>query len=197
MVQLFLLVLKYLALGVLGVGTVMLVVAAIVNARKKRRIGYAYAGAALLCGALVLGLWNIDLVAAETSDREKAAEAFAQNFGFAPPEEVEDIRMKNVVVGDAFAHWMAFTYSPAVFDRIVAHDQPLNVALAQTRPFQDIVRDVFNKKNANRPEWAVSPDGRTKEIYFKVDFLDHVYSDYHLWVDSTQGIVHLHVSYFD
>lgn len=197
MIQLLLIVLKYLALGLFTVGTVMLILATINNARKRRRAGYVYAGAAVLCGVIAFGLWGVDLTAAETSDREEAADAFAQNFGFAPPPEVLEIKLKNVVVGDAFAQWMAFTYTPVVLDRIVAHDQPLTIALKQTRPFQDIVRDVYNGKNANRPDWAASPDGRAERIYFKTDFLDHSFSEYQLWVDSTQGMVHLHVSYFD
>lgn len=197
MIQLFLLVLQLLALGTFIVLTIMLCFASVVQARKRRRVAYLYVAGVIISAAAAFGIWSIDLSAAETTDREDAVDAFHENFGFTPPPSIEEIKLKNVRIYDATAHWMSFTYDPAVFQSILEHDQPLSEAKAGSRHFQDAVRDAYNIEDANRPEWVVSPEGRARRIFWKKDFLDHSFSEYYLWVDTTSNMTHLFVSYFD
>jgi hypothetical protein len=195
MIQLFLILIK-LALGVLLTGAaITFIVIAIMRWRKKRPY-YLFAGIAVAAALLAYGVWSYSLTSAESTDRAELVQAFHSNFGFDPPETVKEIKVKNVFIYDASGHWMAFTYDPEVFKRIVAHDQPLRTVAGGTAEFNHIVKDAY-LKNQNRPEWAVSPEGRTRKVLFKKDFLDHTFSEYYLWVDSTEAMVHLHVSYFD
>lgn len=195
MIQLFLILIK-LVLGVLLAATAITFTVIAVGRRRKKRPFYLFTGIAVVAALLAYGVWSYSLTSAESTDRAELVEAFHSNFGFYPPESVEEIKVKNIFIYDASGHWMAFTYDPVVFDRIMAHDQPLQIANAGTREFDAIIKDAY-LKNQNRPDWAVTPDGRTSKIFFKKDFLDHTFSEYYLWVDSTEATVHLHVSYFD
>ncbi|MBL7940034.1 MAG: hypothetical protein JNL43_11800 [Flavobacteriales bacterium] len=195
MFQLFLILIK-LVLGLLF--TAAAITCAVISVRRWRgkRPFYLLSGLAVLAALLAYGVWSYSLTSAESTDRTELVEAFHSNFGFYPPESVKEIKVKNVFIYDASGHWMAFTYDPAVFDRVMAHDQPLQIADAGTREFDTIIKDAY-LKNQNRPDWAGTPDGRASRIFFKKDFLDHTFSEYYLWVDSTEAMVHLHVSYFD
>ena len=195
MIQLFLILIK-LILGVLLTAAAITCAAIALRRWRKKRPFYLFAGLAVLAALMAYGVWNYSLTSAESADRAELVEAFHSNFGFYPPESVKEIKVKNIFIYDASGHWMAFTYDPVVFDRVLAHDQPLSTAIAGTREFDTIIKDAY-LKNQNRPDWAVTPDGRASKIFFKKDFLDHTFSEYYLWVDSTEAMVHLHVSYFD
>jgi len=195
MLQMLLALVQLLVVGVLTITSIVFAIIAIVRWRQKRRAGI-FAGIAAAAVILAMAVWSFDLFSSESTDRAELAEAFHSNFGFDPPEVVKEIKVKNIFIYDASGHWMAFTYDPQVLERIVAHDQHLQIAKAGTREFNVIVKDAF-LKNQNRPDWAVSPDGRTSSILFKENFLEHNSSEYYLWVDSAEAMVHLHVSYFD
>lgn len=195
MIQFFLILIKLILGVLLTAAAITLTVIAVRRWRKKRPF-YLLTGLAVIAAVLAYGVWNYSLTSAESTDRKELLEAFHSNFGFYPPESVKEIKVKNVFIYDASGHWMAFTYDPGVFDRVMAHDQPLQVASAGTREFDRIIKDAY-LKNQNRPDWAVTPEGRAIRIFFKKDFLDHTFSEYYLWVDSTEAMVHLHVSYFD
>ncbi len=195
MIQVFLILLK-LALGVLLTSAaITFIVIGVVRWRKKRPY-YLFAGLAVLTAFMAYAVWSYSLTSAESTDRAELVEAFHSNFGFYPPEQVKEIKVKNIFIYDASGHWMTFTYDPVVFDRIVEHDKPLQAAAAGTREFEAIVNDAY-LKNQNRPDWAISPEGRASRILYKKDFLDHTSSEYYLWLDSAEALVHLHVSYFD
>lgn len=123
-------------------------------------------------------------------------EAFIDNFGFPPPDSVTEIKVKNYDMYDASAHWMAFTYDPIVFNKILSHDQPLDTAFIGTQKYDEI--DLSLKKGcANCPGWLGLPNPNTPKIFFKKDFLNHSSSEYYLWVDTKEKMVYLEVSYFD
>lgn len=182
-------------MAVFALATIICTILAIWRWRKKQPY-YILAGIAVLTTLFAIGVGSINLTGSESTDRKDALEAFHQNFGFYPPDEVTEIMVKNYTMYDASGHWMAFTYVPQVFDAIVEKDQPLEVANANTAEFTSIVQDAY-LKNANTPDWAVAPQGRATKILFKKNFLQHSFSEYYLWVDSTEAMVHLHVSYFD
>lgn len=148
----------------------------------------------------LLGLFAIVFVliscSAETTDREKSVGAFVDNFGFTPPESVKEIWHKNYSIRDDFAHWMAFTYDSIAFNKILAHDQPLDTAYFGTAKYDEINLSL-KEGCANCPDWLELPNVNTYKIYFKQDFLRHSSSEYYLWVDSKEKMVYLEVSYFD
>lgn len=194
MIQVVLGILQFLATAFFGVAALVFAVLALVRLRRQRR-PHVFAGVALACGAVALFLWSFDLFTAETTDRQEAAEAFQANFGFYPPSSVRDIKVKNIAIHDAVGHYMCFTYEDWVFYDVLIHDHPLQTAKANSREFEAIQREY--EKDHNRPEWAVLPTGRTNVILYKTNFLRHSHSDYYLWVDTTENMVHLRVSYFD
>lgn len=194
MIQVFLGILQFLAMVFFGLAAIVLAVVAVVRWRRKRR-PYLLAGLAIVSGALVLFIWSFDIFTAETTDRQEAAEAFYSNFGFYPPSFVRDIKVKNIAIYDAVGHYMAFTYEDWVFYDVLMHDHPLQTAKANSAEFKAIQADY--ERDQNRPGWAELPAGRTNVILYKRDFMRHSSSDYYLWVDTLEGMVHLRVSYFD
>jgi hypothetical protein len=131
----------------------------------------------------------------ESQNREKLISSFEDNFGFKPPESVEEIKLKNLSIYDTQAHWIAFTYDSKVFENIIVHDQPLEIAEFNSPEFNQIVAAL--KKGVNNPKWFKIPNEKVKRIYFKKNFLDHTYSDYYMWTDKGIGMTYLHVSFFD
>lgn len=194
MIQIFLGIVQFLATGFFGILAVVLVVVVFVRWRRGRK-PFLLAAFAVGAGVLALIIWSFDIFTSETTDRQQAAEAFYSNFGFHPPSSVRDIKVKNITIRDAVGHYMAFTYEDWVFHDVMMHDQPLQTAKANSSEFNAINAD--HAKDANRPDWAVLPAGRTNVILYKKDFMRHSYSDYHLWVDTVENMVHLRVSYFD
>ena len=64
----------------------------------------------------------------ESQNREKLVSSFEDNFGFKPPESIKKIKLKNRGYFDFQVHYMSFTYDSNVLEKIIAHDQPLNIA---------------------------------------------------------------------
>lgn len=194
MIQVFLGLLQLLATGFFGLLAVVLCVVALVRWRRGHK-PLLLATFAVGAGVLSLVIWSFDIFTAETTDRQKAAEAFYSNFGFYAPASVRDIKVKNIAIYDAVGHYMAFTYEDWVFYDVLLHDHPLQKAKAGSAEFKEIHDRYVN--DANRPDWAVLPTGRTNVILYKKDFMRHSSSDYYLWVDTVGNMVHLRVSYFD
>jgi hypothetical protein len=82
-----------------------------------------------------------------------------------------------------------------VFYDVLLHDHPLQTAKVNSPEFKAIQADYL--KDANRPDWAELPAGRTNVTLYKRDFMRHSSSDHYLWVDTVENMVHLRVSYFD
>ena len=149
---------------------------------------------------ILLGLFVTAIIliscSAETTNRAKSVDAFEDNFGFNPPESIKEIKHKNFSMRDAVAHWMAFTYDSISFNKILAHDQPLETAYIGSTKYDEI--NLLLKEGCeNCPDWLELPNANTSKIYFKKDFLSHSSSEYYLWVDSKEKMVYLEVSYFD
>lgn len=192
MIQVFLGILQFLAMVFFGLAAIVLAVVAVMRRKRKP---YLFAGLAVASGALALFIWSFDIFTAETTDRLEAAEAFHFDFGFYPPSSVRDIKVKNTVIYDAASHYLAFTYEDWVFYDVLMHEHPLQTAKASSAEFKAIQADY--ERDQNRPSWAELPAGRTNAILYKRDFMRHSSSDYYLWVDTLEGMVHLRVSYFD
>jgi hypothetical protein len=195
MLQVLLALVQLFMIGVFSILAILFAVLAILRWRKKRPF-YVQASIAAVSAAIVLGLWSIDLFSSESTDRTELVEAFRENFGIDPPPDIKEIKVKNTFIRDSFGHYMAFTYDRRVFDYIVERDQPLQTAYARTPEFNAIVQDAY-VKDRNRPDWAVLPTDRTPRILYKKNFMDHSFSEYYLWVDTVESMVHLQVSYFD
>ena len=131
----------------------------------------------------------------ESQDREKLISSFEDNFGFKPPKSVEKIKLKNWGLYDTDVHWMAFTYDSKVLTKIIAHDQPLNIALTNTIAFSGITEKI--KESVNNPKWMKLPDVKTDKIYFKKNFLEEKsFSEYYLWTNIESGMTYLYVHSF-
>ena len=131
----------------------------------------------------------------ESEDREKLISSFQDNFGFKPPSSVEKIKLKNWGLYDTDVHWMAFTYDSIVMEKIIAHDQPLDIAFKNSSEFNHIIEEI--KKSVNNPKWLELPNAGTERIYLKKDFLDHTFSEYYLWTNNESRMTYLFVHYFD
>ena len=193
MIQILLTLILLIAVGVLSITSIVFLIIAIVK-RKKRKSYKLHLSLFVVFGLFALLIFNIDLTSAETTDRKDSVPAFKSNFGFKPPETIEEIKHKNFAIYDASVHWMSFTYDPIVFEKILLHDQPLLIANPNTSEHSDIISE-FADKNPNAPNWSVAPIYSTEKIYYKKDFLDHTFSEYYLW--RSGDMVHLTVHYFD
>lgn len=131
----------------------------------------------------------------ESQNREKLVSSFEDNFGFKPPESIKEIKLKNRGYFDFQVHYMSFTYDFDVLEKIIAHDQPLNVAESNNVKFGIIIEDL--KKDPNHPKWFDIPDKNIDLIYYKTDFLDHTFSEYYLWTDKKTEMTYLYVHFFD
>lgn len=191
MIQGLLYIIQLLAIVFFGILTILFLILAIVNVKNlKKRIVF------LVVLTTTLLIWNIDLYRTESTDREDLVSAFESNFGFKPPESIKEIKVKNFGIYDSNVHWMAFTYEPSVFNQILAHDQPLEVAYNNTPKYKTIIRKL--KENcSNCPNWLEIPNNNVSNIYFKNNFLKHSSSEYYLWIDNKEEMVYLEVSYFD
>ena len=131
----------------------------------------------------------------ESQNREKLESSFKDNFGFKPPKSIEKIKLKNWGMYDTQIHWMSFTYDSKVSDKIIAHDQPLNIAENNSPEFQNIIEELG--EGAHHPNWLIIPDDKTDRIYYKKDFLDHTFSEYYMWTDKQTKMTFLFVHFFD
>jgi energy-coupling factor transporter transmembrane protein EcfT len=175
--------------------SILFIVLAIVRRKKKTRLIVCSTLATFFIIATYF-LWTIDVLSAETTDREKATVAFEENFGFKPPNSIKEIKLKNYNIYDASAHWMTFTYDSVVFNKILSHDQPLEIAYLGTQKYREI-NSSLKQGCANCPDWLELPNSNTSKIFFKKDFLQHSSSEYYLWINPIERRVYLEVSYFD
>lgn len=131
----------------------------------------------------------------ESEDRADAIPVFKSNFGFSPVESIKDIKFKYFGFRDGTAHWMQFNYSPDVLEKIVQNDSLLLYSKLGSPQLQEITK-IFTKKNPNSPEWFSKPNN-TDGVFYKKDYLDHTFSEYYLWLDTTEHTINLHHHYFD
>jgi hypothetical protein len=191
----FLYIIQLIVIAVLFFLTAIFVVRAIVKRENQKQVK-VYVSLSVVCIIITLYIWNIDLFSAETENREKARTAFENNFGFAAPDVIREIKLKNFGMYDSNVHWMAFTYDSIVFNKILVHDQPLDTAYSNTPKYIEIVSEL--KSNcANCPDWLELPNTNAAAIYFKKDLMKHSSSDYYLWVDAARRMTYLRISYFD
>ena len=131
----------------------------------------------------------------ESENREKLISSFEENFGFKPPGSVEKIKLKNWGYYDTDVHWMAFTYEPSVMRKIIANDQPLEIAKSNTSEFYSIAEEI--EKSRHNPKWLELPDGNTNRVYYKRDFLEErSFSEYNLLINFETGMTYLYVHSF-
>ena len=195
MIQIALYILQLIAIASLGIFTITFIVFVIIKWQKKTQAA-VFAFTSVVFFLATLFVWNIDLFAAESENRDETIAAFESNFGFNPPSSVKEIKVKNFGIHDSDVHWMAFTYESTVFKKVLSHDQPLQIAEKNTQKYNELLGNL-KKGCANCPSWLKLPDNDTSRIYFKKDFLDKTFSEYYLWVDSKEEMVYLEVSYFD
>jgi hypothetical protein len=94
MVQLFLSILRLVALGFLFVVGLLLLFAAIKNWHNRNR-KIIYSALTIVCVCILAYVWSTDLFSYESTNRDKCATAFEDNFGFEPPESIKEINLKN------------------------------------------------------------------------------------------------------
>jgi hypothetical protein len=195
MIQLGLFILQLIAIGALLMFCLVFIVLTIIKWDNKKQVIF-YGSLLTACIIATAFVWHINLFAAESENREDTIAAFESNFGFIPPDSVKEIKLKNYGIADSDVHWMAFTYDAAVFNKIILHDRPLEIADKRTPKYDEIVGKL--KKNCgNCPDWLGFPDAENTKIFFKTNFLDRTSSEYYLWVNPTEKMVYLEVSCFD
>lgn len=143
----------------------------------------------------VLILFLCSNCAYESQNREKLESYFEDNFGFKPPESVRKIKLKNRGYFDFQVHYMSFTYDSNVLEKIIAHDQPLNITESNNVKFGIIIEEL--EKDANPPSWLDLPNKNVDRIYYKNDFLDHTFSEYYLWTNKETEMTYLYIHFFD
>lgn len=195
MFQFFLYILQLIIIGILSIACLTCFALLIVTRHNLQRSLLAL----LLVTALAFALynvWNFNPYGTETTKREEALEAFESNFGFGAPETVSEIKLKNFVLADSHTHWMCFTYDPVVFRKIVSHDQPLGVLQKGTKEYDEATKNLA-EGCANCPSWLKAPGKTTPRIYYKRDFMNHGFSEYHLWADTLNNYAYLEVTNAD
>ncbi|MFM7023232.1 MAG: hypothetical protein ACKOXB_09655 [Flavobacteriales bacterium] len=194
MSQIFYILFQLAVIACLSIAALVFIILAIV---KRKKTGSAARFIALSAVSIIFSIliWTIDPSTRETEDRESSVQAFSSNFGFNPPEAVKEIMHKNQSVFDSHLHYMCFTYDSISFQKILAHDQPLDTALRPSRIFYSKVESA--KKHTNTPDWFTCPDSKIEKIYFKENFLHHSHSEYYLWINRQTNMVYLYVTYFD
>ncbi len=131
----------------------------------------------------------------ESQNREKLESSFKDNFGFKLPESIKEIKLKNRSYFDFQVHYMSFTYDSIVLEKIIDHDQPLNIAERNNVKFEHIIEEM--EKDSGIPSWFDLPNKNVDRIYYKNDFLDHTFSEYYLWTDRQTEMTYLYVHLFD
>ena len=131
----------------------------------------------------------------ESQNREKIESSFENDFGFKPPKFVKKIKLKNRGYFDFKVQYMSFTYDSDVLKKIIAHDQPLNIAKTNNVKFRNIVEEL--EKDTGLPSWFDLPNKNIDRIYYKNDFLDHTFSEYYLWTNKQTEMTYLYVHFFD
>lgn len=144
---------------------------------------------------IFIALLTNNSCAYQSQNREKLVSSFEDNFGFKPPESIKKIRLKNRGYFDFQVHYMSFTYDSDVLEKIIAHDQPLNIAETDNAKFGIIIEDL--EKDTGLPSWFDVPNKNVERIYYKSDFLDHTFSEYYLWTDKETEMTYLYVHFFD
>ena len=131
----------------------------------------------------------------ESENKEELISAFQDNFGFKPPKSVEKLKLKNWKLYDTNVHWMAFTFNAMVMEKIIKHDQPLEIALNNTPEFDRITEEI--KESVNNPKWLQLPDNNTEQIYYKKNFIKKKsFSEYYLWTNTKSKMTYLFVHSF-
>ena len=131
----------------------------------------------------------------ESQNREELKSSFEDNFGFKPPESIKKIKLKNRGYYDFEVQYMSFTYDQNVLKKIIAYDQPLNIAETNSLEFGNIIEKL--EKDSNPPSWLDLPNKNVDKIYYKNDFLDHTFSEYYLWTNTETQMTYLYVHLFD
>ncbi|WP_282148322.1 hypothetical protein [Algibacter lectus] len=143
----------------------------------------------------ILTLFLCSSCAYESKNREKLISSFEDNFGFKPPESIKKIKLKNRGYFDFQVQYLLFTYDSNVLEKIIAHDQPLNIAESNNAKFGVIIENL--EKDASPPSWFDLPNKNVDRIYYKNDFLDHTFSEYYLWINKETEMTYLYVHFFD
>ncbi|SFD51170.1 hypothetical protein SAMN04489722_11121 [Algibacter lectus] len=143
----------------------------------------------------ILTLFLCSSCAYESKNREKLISSFEDNFGFKPPESIKKIKLKNRGYFDFQVQYLSFTYDSNVLEKIIAHDQPLNIAESNNAKFGVIIENL--EKDASPPSWFDLPNKNVDRIYYKNDFIDHTFSEYYLWINKETEMTYLYVHFFD
>lgn len=195
MFQVFFLLLRLVALLVFAIATVAMLRLIFVR-RDQQQDTKLPTVLTVVFGLVTLFLWNLDLTSSESEDLVDTARAFESNFGFPPPASVEEIKVKNFQLHDAYIHWMCFTYDQPTFSAILLREKNLDTALVGTDQYRNLMISL-RESMTNAPGWWALPSPGAKRIFHKQNFLDHSFSDYCLWADTASRLIYLQVHYFD
>jgi hypothetical protein len=193
MIQILAMLIQIVVVVILGGVTLLFLLRCLKN-RKNKRKRNVNAFWTFVFGLLSFAIGSYSMTSQESDNREELVPVFTRQFGFSPPQTVEGIKAKRFALYDAEAEWIAFTYDAKVFDRILGEDTLLLKILPYTRKSSHIIESI---DNPNGPDWIELPDHESTEIYFKEDYLDHIQSDFCLWVNQDRTFIFIQTSNHD
>ncbi len=100
-------------------------------------------------------------------DTKAASPAFVDEFGFAPPSKITNIKAKVIQQGDTFARWLKFTYDKALIDRILSKDW--EIADQNKLESGSVWSQAVTTDSPNQPAWWPNEASRMALPIFYVD----------------------------
>lgn len=193
MIQIFVMMLQLVLLAFFGLITLVFLIRWIRFRKtiRKRNISAIFT---IVFGILTFMVANYSPTSQESNDREELVPVFERQFGFTPPESVDKIKAKAFWLYDCEAEWIGFTYDSEVFNQIIEEDTLLQMAKPNSRASREIIDDV---NSPNMPRWIELPNIESTTIYYKKDYLNHIQSDFYLWVGEEKSMVYLQTSNHD
>jgi len=102
----------------------------------------------------------------EPTKRSDLEREFQDEFGFAPSQQVVELRCRSVWIGDTWSKWMLFTGDDSTVQAIIGKGFALADPDTLTRGGKIWARDIMTG-NPNAPEWWRSPSSGKVRVYYK------------------------------
>ncbi len=193
MIQIFAMLIRLVILLTLGFTAIVFLLRSF-RFRKNKRKRNINIVVTLIFVLASFAIGSVSLTSQDSTNRAELVTVFKRQFGFNPPSTVDVIKAKRFALYEAEAEWICFTYDTGVLDRILEEDSLLIKVLPYSKESEHIINDI---NNPNGPDWLELPDHESSVIYMKEDYLNHIQSDYYLWVNEDKTMIYLQTSDHD
>jgi hypothetical protein len=128
----------------------------------------------------------------EPTGRHALEEAFEGEFGFRPGPGVPDIKSRTVNVGDWWGHWMMFTYSSNIFQRVVSSGFKPVTEENLSGHLGSHWKQSIDNPSPNAPKWWKPPKNLAGVVFFQENSRSDFPASYaFIWADVTNGVIYL------